>query len=124
MIERLDDMPEGTLGFHAWGEITRDDYLGTLLPPLREAIEGSDSIRLLFQLGPDFQKFDPGALLADAKTGLTLGLGHLSAWKRTALVTDVEWVRRAIELLGWMTPGEVRLFGHGELDEAKAWVAG
>jgi hypothetical protein len=123
MIERLADMPPGTIGFHAWGEITRDDYIETLLPPLREAIERDESVRLLFQMGPDFQKFDPGALLADAKTGLTLGLGHLSAWKRTALVTDVEWIRRAVELLGWMTPGELRLFSHGELDEAKAWVA-
>ena len=84
---------------------------------------GDESVRLLFQLGPDFEKFSPGALLADTKTGLTLGLGHLSAWKRTALVTDVDWVRRTVELLGWMTPGELRLFGHEELDEAKAWVA-
>jgi SpoIIAA-like len=124
MIERLDDMPEGTLGFRATGELTREDYVEKLLPPLREAVEGDDSVRLLFQLGPDFQKFSPGALLADAGTGMTLGLGHLSAWKRTALVTDVDWVRRTVELLGWMTPGELRLFSHGELDEAKAWVAG
>jgi hypothetical protein len=55
---------------------------------------------------------------------VTLGLGHLSAWKRTALVTDVGWIRRAVELLGWMTPGELRLFSHEELDEAKAWVSG
>jgi hypothetical protein len=27
-------------------------------------------------------------------------------------------------LLGWMTPGELRLFSHEEVDEAKAWVAG
>jgi hypothetical protein len=124
MIERLPDMPPGTIGFRAWGEVTRDDYIETLLPPLREAIEGEEPIRLLFQMGPDFEMFDPGALLADAKTGLTLGLGHLSAWKRTALVTDVEWIRRAVELLGWMTPGELRLFSHEELDEAKTWVAG
>jgi hypothetical protein len=39
-------------------------------------------------------------------------------------VTDVDWVRRAVELLGWMTPGELRLFAHEELDEAKAWAAG
>jgi SpoIIAA-like len=124
MIERLDDMPPGTIGFRASAEVTRGDYAQTLLPPLKEAIERGESVRLLFQLGPDFQKFDPGALLADAQTGLTLGLRHLSAWKRTALVTDVDWVRRAVELLGWMTPGELRLFSHEKLDEAKAWVAG
>jgi hypothetical protein len=123
MIEPLTEMPVGTLGFRAWGEVTREEYLEKLLPPMREAVESTDGVRLLFQLGPGFEKFDPGALLADAKTGLTLGLGHLSAWKRTALVTDVEWIRRAVELLGWMTPGELRLFKHEELEEAKRWVA-
>jgi hypothetical protein len=26
--------------------------------------------------------------------------------------------------LGWMVPGELKLFGIAELDEAKAWAAG
>jgi SpoIIAA-like len=124
MVERIPDMPQGTIGFRASGELTRDDYETTLLPPLREAVESEEPIRLLFELGPDFEKFSPGALLADTKTGVTLGLGHLSAWRRTALVTDVEWIRRAVELLGWMTPGELRLFSTEEADEARAWVAG
>jgi hypothetical protein len=124
MIERLTDMPQGTLGFRASGALTREEYETTLLPPLREAVDGGRPIKLLFEVGPDFEKFTPGALLADSKTGLTLGLGHLSSWKRTALVTDVDWIRHAVELFGWMTPGELRLFKHVELDEAKAWVGG
>jgi SpoIIAA-like len=124
MVERIPDMPQGTIGFRASGELTREDYDAILLPPLREAVESGEPVRLLFELGPDFEKFSPGALLADTKTGVTLGLGHLSAWRRTALVTDVEWIRRAVELLGWMTPGELRLFSSGATDEAKAWVAG
>ena len=117
-------MPEGTIGFRASGEITRDEYVEVLLPPLRESLERGDEIRLLFQLGPEFDKFTSGALLEDTKTGLTLGLGHLKSWKRCALVTDVNWVRQTVELLGWMMPGELRLFGHEEVDDAKSWVAG
>jgi stage II sporulation SpoAA-like protein len=124
MIERLDDMPEGTIGFRAKGELTRDDYENVLLPEFRETIDRGDDVRLVFQLGPGFEKFTPGALLADTKSGLTLGLGHLSSWKRTALVTDVDWVRHTVEMLGWMTPGEVRLFKHNELTDAKLWAAG
>ena len=30
------------------------------------------------------------------------------AWKRIAVVTDIEWVDHMITLFGWMTPGEVR----------------
>ncbi|HEY1273529.1 MAG TPA: STAS/SEC14 domain-containing protein [Thermoleophilaceae bacterium] len=124
MIEPLPDMPEGTLGFRASGDVTREEYERVLLPPLREALERGDEVRLLFQMGPEFGRFTPGALMADTKTGLTLGLGHLRSWRRCALVTDVDWIRHTVELLGWMTPGELRLFGHDELDDAKAWVAG
>jgi SpoIIAA-like len=123
MIERLEDMPAGTIGFRATGRVTGDEYRDTLLPPMREAAESGD-VRMVFAIGPGFEKFDAGALVQDTKTGLTLGLGHLSSWKRTALVTDVEWIQKALHMFAWMTPGEVRVFDPGELDEAKAWVGG
>jgi len=40
-----------------------------------------------------------------------------------AVVTDVGWVRHAIELMGWMTPGELKLFELDEVERAKAWLA-
>jgi hypothetical protein len=40
-----------------------------------------------------------------------------------AVVTDVDWLRQSMQMLGWMTPGEARLFGLDELDQAKDWVA-
>ena len=123
MIERIEDMPAGTIGFRATGSVTGDEYRDTLLPPMRDAAEAGD-VRMVFVAGPDFEKFEPGALLQDTKTGITLGLGHLSAWKRTALVTDVEWIRKALQMFAWMTPGEVRLFDLDDLEAAKEWVAG
>jgi hypothetical protein len=41
-----------------------------------------------------------------------------------AVVTDVEWLRRSMQVFGWMTPGEARLFALNELHWAKEWVAG
>ena len=67
---------------------------------------------------------EPAALREDAKTGIELGLRHPSTWRRTALVTDVEWVRNGIRLFAWMAPGEVRVFDLTQLEEATAWVAG
>jgi hypothetical protein len=58
------------------------------------------------------------------KTGLGIGVGHHSAWKRFALVTDVEWVAKAMRMFAWLTPGEVKIFELGDLEEAKGWVAG
>jgi hypothetical protein len=122
MVERIEDMPAGTIGFRASGEVTRDDYREVLEPALREAVEAGE-VRMLYVVDGGF-KMDAGAFREDAKTGLEIGLRHHSAWKRTALVTDVEWVRTAIKLLAFMAPGEVRVWGMDGLEEAREWVAG
>jgi len=124
VIERIAEMPEGTIGFAFSGEVTRADYEETLIPPIREAIESEEEIRCLCLLGPGFEGYEAGAAWEDLKTGAKFGLGHLSSWHRIALVTDVDWIRHAAELFGWMSPGELKLFATGQLDEAKEWVAG
>jgi hypothetical protein len=124
MIERIADMPEGTIGFTFSGEVTRADYEETLIPAIREAIENEEKIRFLCLLGPEFEGYEAGAAWEDLKTGARYGFGHLSAWHRMAIVTDVGWVRHAIALVGWMSPGELKQFGADQLDEAREWVAG
>jgi hypothetical protein len=121
MVERIDEMPAGTIGFRASGKLTRDDYRDVLEPALKEAVE-SGEIRMLFRL-TEFDGLEPRAWFDDVKTGLGFGLGHHSAWKRSAIVTDVEWVGKAFELFAWMTPGEVKVFGLDQMEEAKGWVA-
>jgi hypothetical protein len=121
MVERIEEMPAGTIGFKVVEELTGDDYRERIEPPLREAAEAGE-VRLLFEIDAGFG-MDAGALLEDAKTGVKLGLGHMKAWKRTAVVTDVEWIRKAIKAFGFMTPGEVRVFDPAELGAAKVWVA-
>jgi hypothetical protein len=121
MIERIDDMPAGTIGFRANGKFTRDDYRNVLEPVLREAAE-SGEIRMLFSL-TDFEGLEPAAWFDDIKTGLGLGIGHHSAWKRSAIVTNVDWVAKAYRMFAWVTPGEVKIYGLDQLEDAKKWVA-
>ncbi len=122
MIERIQDMPAGTIGFQASGKLTRADYHDVLEPALRDAVQAGE-IRMVFRLA-DFDGLQSGAWYEDVKTGLGLGIGHHSAWKRSAIVTDVEWIRKAFQFFAWMSPGEVRIYGLGQLEEAKRWVAG
>jgi hypothetical protein len=122
MIEAIEGMPEGTIGFRATGRVTADDYRNVLLPALQAAAETGD-VRLVYAAGPGFEKFELGALAQDARVGVTLGLGHLHAWKRTAVVTDVDWIEKAIHMFAWMAPGEVRVFELEQLEDAKQWVA-
>jgi hypothetical protein len=122
VIEPLEGMPQGTIGLRATGTVTRDEYRDVLLPAMRDAAEAGE-VRMLFAIGPGFDKFELGALAEDTKTGLTLGLGHLRSWKRTAIATDVEWIERATHMFAWMAPGELNVYSLDQLDEAKAWVA-
>ena len=121
MIENIEGMPAGTIGFRASGKLTRFDYRDVLEPVLRKAAEAG-SIRMLFELA-EFDGLEPAAWWDDMKTGLGLGLGHHSAWKKSAIVTDVDWVAKAFRLFAWMTPGEVTVYGSARREEALAWVA-
>jgi SpoIIAA-like len=122
MIERLHDMPPGTLGFRARGEIEREDYDEVLAPELRRALEAGGGLRTLYVI-EDLEEIEPGALLEDSKLGFDVGLRHRDAWVRSAIVTDIDWITRATKLFLWMIPGEARVFPLSELEQAKAWIA-
>src|SRR5687767_10011989 len=105
MIEPIPDMPPRTLGFRASGHLTRDDYTNVFLPPVKQKVENGEGIPMVYQVGHGFEKFDAGALLEDAKPGWELGILHPKAWKRLALVTDVNWMSQAAHAFAWIMPG-------------------
>lgn len=118
MIEALPDLPPGVLGFEAVGEVHAADYEDVLRPALDAAAAGG-AIRLVYVLGDRFDGYSTGAGVQDSK----LAFAHHKAWERTALVSDLDWVRHLVAVFGWMVPGSFRLFGLAERDEAIAWVA-
>jgi hypothetical protein len=122
MIERIEDMPAGTIGLRASGELSKDDYREVLEPALREGVE-SGELRLLFRL-TEFDGLGSGAWIEDAKTGLRTWVRDHSAWKRFALVSDVEWVVKAMRMFAWMAPGEVAIYDLDQEAEARTWVSG
>jgi hypothetical protein len=123
VIEQLEDMPAGTVGFRAAGEIEREDYTDVLVPGLRRALEGGGRLRALYLI-EDLDEIEPGAVLEDSKLGFDLVARHRNAMERSAVVTDLEWMARAAKLFEWMIPGEARVFPRAQLEQAKAWVAG
>src|SRR5271168_3968886 len=122
MLERIEDMPPGTVGLRAWGKLSKGDYRDLLEPVLSAAVE-SGELRLVFVL-TDFEGLEPGAWIEDVKTGLRVWVRDRSAWKRFALVTDVEWVAKAMQMFTWLTPGEVMIGDLDSLQKATSWVAG
>jgi hypothetical protein len=117
MIKVLNDMPAGVIGFEVSGKIEAEDYRDVVVPAVEHAAESGD-VRFLIVF-PDFEGMSGGAMWQD----LRLGVQHLRAWKRIALVTDVDWMSHLTALFGWMTPGETKVFSLDQRDEAMNWVS-
>jgi hypothetical protein len=118
MITELEDMPAGVIGFEASGKLRAEDYRDVVLPALERAASEGDVRFLIVMTG--FDGMSGGAMWQDLK----MGIEHLKAWKRIALVTDIAWVTHLSALFGWMTPGELKTFPLSERAEAVTWVAG
>jgi hypothetical protein len=119
MLEPIEGLPDGVIGFEAVGDISATDY-SDILRPAVDAVARGGTIRLVYVLGDRFDDFSAGASWQDTK----LGLEHRHVWDRVALVSDLDWVRHLTSLVGWMMPGEFKRFDLAELPEAIAWAAG
>jgi len=117
-IEWIDGLPNDVLAMSATGTITARDYEETIIPAVREKLKEHDRLKLLFQLGADFDGYTAAAAWDDAK----LGVLHLTDFSRVAIVSDVTWIRHATKLFAPLLRGQVHLFSNDELDQAKQWV--
>lgn len=122
MIETLPDMPAGVSGFRVSGRIRGDEMRD--FKPVMDDMVNSGEIRIVEVIDDDYEGFGPGGLVEDLKMGLGALFQHHSAFKRIAVVTDKEWIGHTLHALAWMVPGEIALFGLGELERAKEWAAG
>jgi hypothetical protein len=48
MIERISDMPAGTVGFRVAGDVESEDYASVLAPELHNALEAGGGLRTLY----------------------------------------------------------------------------
>jgi len=120
MFEPMSGFPDGTVAMRGTGTVTLHDYQTVLTPAVQQATAGGRKARLLLVLGEGFEGYDPGAMLADTALGIT----HLGSFEKLGVVTDEEWLRRAVHLFGGLIPGEVRLFPVASQAEAEAWIRG
>ncbi|MDJ0928186.1 MAG: STAS/SEC14 domain-containing protein [Gammaproteobacteria bacterium] len=118
MIRILTDLPDKVLGLSARGRVTAEDYAQTITPALEDRLTRHEKVRLLYHLGPDFERFTTTALWDDAR----LGMHHLRDFDRIAVVTDVGWIRGMVRALKPLA-GDIRLFANTDLDQARDWVS-
>ena len=119
MLQLMNGLPENVLGVSAEGKVTGSDYENILIPAVEEKFKTHTKIRMLYHLGNTFSGFDLSAMVDDAK----IGMKHLSAWERVALVSDHHLINTFAKFFGYLLPCEVRVFKNTELEEAKKWIA-
>jgi len=119
MIEKVTGLPEGVDGVKAVGKVSREDYEQVIVPLFDEARRTGRRLRLLYQLGPEFEGFTPGAAWEDAK----IGLQSLRIFDGCAVVTDLGWIREMTRFMAFLMPCPVRVFGNLDRDKASAWLA-
>ena len=56
MLRQMSDMPAGTIGFEAIGEVEDDDWEHAVEPVLRREIAAGAKLRLLYLLGPEAKR--------------------------------------------------------------------
>jgi SpoIIAA-like len=119
MLRAITDVPAGTIGFEAVGEVEDDDWERVVEPVLRREIAEGRKVRLLYLLGPEAREVEGDAMKADAG----FRARHASSFERVAVVSDEDWMRPALGALSFLMPGKAKGFRVAELDDAKAWLA-
>ena len=114
MIELIDGLPRNVVGISVTGRVTKDECREILMPAIARSLRWRDKIRLYYELGSRF----PGSGWDD----LDLGFEHAARCERIAIVTDIAWVRLTVKAIRFLIPGEIRVFGTLETDEARAWI--
>jgi hypothetical protein len=119
MLRRINDMPAGTIGFEAVGEVEDDDWERSVEPVLRSEIADGRKVRLLYLLGAEARDVEGDALKADT----SFRARHATSFERVAVVSDEDWVRPALRALSVLLPGKAKGFRVHELPEAKTWLS-
>jgi len=119
VITLLPNLPDNTIGLVASGHVSGNDYEAVLVPAVEAALKKHKKLRLSYELGSDFTGFAPGAMWDDMK----LGMAHLSAWERIAVITDVSWVANATNMFKFVMPCTVKVFSLNDRAAAERWIA-
>ena len=118
MIEQLQRFPKNVVAFAGRGQVTKADYVSTLIPVVEKAFASHERLRLYYELAGDFAGIAAGAMVEDFK----IGMQHLARWERVAVVTDVQWIALAISLFSFLMPGAMKVFSTKEAHPARSWI--
>lgn len=118
-VEMMEGLPDDTVGFSVRGILDSRDYTEVIIPAIEAKVAKHGKIRLIYQVGPEFETLTAGAVWNDTRLGVT----NLTSFSKVALVTDIDWMRGATRVFAPLIPADIHVFRNRELEAAKAWIA-
>lgn len=117
-IRIIEGLPADVIAYEVVGTLSSRDYKDVLTPLVEEKLKTHDKIKILVVLGDAFDGATASAMWDDA----WLGLGHIAAFSKIAIVSDFEWIRNGAKVFGPMMPGQLHIFDTGAIEDAKVWI--
>jgi len=121
VVERIEDMSAGTIGFRSTDQLTDEDFRDHLAPALKRRSPPATSGWMLVT-PPSFGSSELKATADLVREHMDEDVGHRSDWKRIAIVTDSGWLR-APPASGEDGPGRHQALQADEEDQAKRWLS-
>jgi len=119
MIEQMSEgIKNNVVALYAHGMISHQDYERVVIPTVEEKIRLYSKVRFLFVLADDFEGYTAEAMWDDTK----IGLQHLTAFEKIAVVTNTVWVKEAVRFFGVFVPCPVKVFPKEEIQSATSWA--
>lgn len=119
MIELISDLPPHVAAFRASGKVVKEDYERVVIPRVNAVAKEHGKINFLLLLDTVVSNYSFGAWIDDA----LVGLKHITHWRKIAIVSRQDLVKRITDTLGHLIPGETKGFKYEDLDIAKNWIS-
>src|SRR5258707_14111794 len=119
MIGLLPDLPPNVAGFRASGEVTKDDFEKVIFPEGKKRTALSGKLNFVFYVDTPLKNFSIGAWIRD----IWLGMKQLGAWRKIAIISDVERIRNFTDNISFLLPGEYKGFTVDQLTDAVRWAS-
>ena len=119
MITLLNSTPPNMVGFRATGKVSMEDFENVVIPAVNELVARTNELNYLMVIDTDLKNFAIGAWWQDA----FMGLKQIAKWRRAAIVSGVEGIKKFTNIFNFIMPGEFKAFDSSELEIAIHWVS-
>jgi len=117
-LEILDGYPNDVVAMKMHGRLTSRDYEELLVPLVEEKLLRHDKLKVLLVIDNTFEGATAGAMWDDAK----LGFASFTKYRKMAVVTDINWLRKSTQVFGVLMPGEIRAYPLHQRSLADDWI--